>query len=76
MKFSDTKTSKKELASPGARFQAAMLLAVIADAPRIFVFPLFGEGAFSQPMRPRCCSSYRPGELARMALGVLARICC
>ncbi|HWY57304.1 MAG TPA: hypothetical protein VNZ03_22760 [Terriglobales bacterium] len=32
---------------PGPRFQAAMALAVIADALQLFVFPLFIEGAFS-----------------------------
>jgi len=29
------------------RFRAALMLAVAADALQIFVFPLFGEGAFS-----------------------------
>ncbi len=29
------------------RFQAAMILAVAADALQIFVFPFFAEGAFS-----------------------------
>jgi hypothetical protein len=33
--------------SPGARFRAAMILAVAADALQIFVFPMFAEGAFS-----------------------------
>ena len=33
--------------SPGSRFQAAMVLAIIADALQIFVFPLFVEGALS-----------------------------
>ena len=33
--------------SPGSRFRAAMVLAVIADALQIFVFPLFVEGALS-----------------------------
>jgi hypothetical protein len=33
--------------SPRSRFRAAMILAVAADALQIFVFPLFGEGAFS-----------------------------
>jgi len=33
--------------SPGARFRAAMILAVIADAIQIVVFPLFVEGALS-----------------------------
>lgn len=32
---------------PGPRFQAAMVLAVIADALQIVVFPLFVEGALS-----------------------------
>ena len=33
--------------SPGWRFQAAMVLAIIADALQIVVFPLFVEGALS-----------------------------
>jgi hypothetical protein len=33
--------------SPGSRFRAAMVLAVIADAIQILVFPLFVEGALS-----------------------------
>jgi len=33
--------------SPGSRFRAAMVLAIIADALQIVVFPLFVEGAFS-----------------------------
>ena len=33
--------------SPGPRFRAAMMLAVIADALQIVVFPLFVEGALS-----------------------------
>jgi hypothetical protein len=33
--------------SPGPRFRAAMILAVIADALQIIVFPAFVEGAMS-----------------------------
>ena len=33
--------------SPGPPFLAAMVLAIIADALQIFVFPLFVEGALS-----------------------------
>ena len=33
--------------SPGPRFQAAMVLAILADALQIVVFPLFVEGALS-----------------------------
>ena len=33
--------------SPGSRFRAAMMLAVIADVVQIVVFPLFVEGAAS-----------------------------
>ena len=33
--------------SPGPRFRAAMVLAIIADALQIVVFPLFVEGALS-----------------------------
>ena len=33
--------------SPGSRFRAAMVLAIIADALQIVVFPLFVEGAES-----------------------------
>ena len=32
---------------PGSRFKAAMVLAIIADALQIIVFPLFVEGALS-----------------------------
>jgi hypothetical protein len=33
--------------SPGSRFRAAMVLAILADALQIIVFPLFIEGAVS-----------------------------
>jgi hypothetical protein len=33
--------------SPGPRFQAAMILAILADALQIIVFPAFVEGAIS-----------------------------
>jgi hypothetical protein len=33
--------------SPGPRFQAAIVLAIVADALQIVVFPLFVEGALS-----------------------------
>src|ERR1700684_3762308 len=33
--------------SPGPRFQAAMALAILADALQLIVFPLFIEGALS-----------------------------
>jgi hypothetical protein len=33
--------------SPGSRFRVAMVLAIIADALQIVVFPLFVEGALS-----------------------------
>src|ERR1039458_578618 len=33
--------------SPGSRFRAAMILAIIADAFQIVVFPVFVEGALS-----------------------------
>jgi hypothetical protein len=33
--------------SPGPRFQAAMVLAILADALQIVVFPFFVEGALS-----------------------------
>lgn len=32
---------------PGARFKTAMVIAIIADALQIAVFPLFAEGALS-----------------------------
>ena len=32
---------------PGSRFRAAMVLAVVADALQLIVFPLFVEGALS-----------------------------
>jgi len=33
--------------SPGPRFQAAMVLAILADALQIVIFPFFVEGALS-----------------------------
>src|ERR1700722_1818264 len=33
--------------SPGSRFRAAMLLAIVADALQIVVFPLFVKGGLS-----------------------------
>src|ERR1700726_1008203 len=33
--------------SPGPRFQTAMVLAIVADALQIVVFPLFVQGALS-----------------------------
>ena len=33
--------------SPGSRFRAAMMLAIIADALQIVIFPVFVEGALS-----------------------------
>jgi hypothetical protein len=33
--------------SPGTRFRAAMVLAIVADALQIVVFPVFVEGALS-----------------------------
>lgn len=33
--------------SPGWQFRAAMMLAIVADALQIFVFPMFVEGALS-----------------------------
>ena len=33
--------------SPGPRFRAALVLAIVADALQILVFPLFVEGAVS-----------------------------
>jgi hypothetical protein len=33
--------------SPWSRFRVAMILAIVADALQIFVFPLFAEGALS-----------------------------
>lgn len=40
-------TDEKITISAGPRFQAAMVLAIIADALQIAVFPLFVEGAMS-----------------------------
>jgi hypothetical protein len=37
----------RDTISPGSRFRAAMVLAIIADALQIVVFPLFVEGALS-----------------------------
>ena len=63
--------------SPRSRFQAAMILAMAADALQIFVFPLFAEGALSpaDDVLEHCCCS-RFGKPARLALGVSARIRC
>jgi hypothetical protein len=33
--------------SPGARFRSAMILAIVADAVQLVLFPLFAEGAIS-----------------------------
>src|ERR671931_423370 len=33
--------------SPGSRFRAGLLLALVADGLQLFVFPLFAEGALS-----------------------------
>jgi hypothetical protein len=33
--------------SPGSRFRAAMVLAIVADAVQIILLPLFAEGALS-----------------------------
>jgi hypothetical protein len=33
--------------TPGSRFRAAMVLAIVADALQIIIFPLFVEGALS-----------------------------
>jgi hypothetical protein len=35
------------LKSPRSRFRAAMVLAIVADAVQIAIFPLFAEGAIS-----------------------------
>jgi hypothetical protein len=35
--------------SPGPQFRTAMLVAVVADALQLVLFPLFAEGAFSPP---------------------------
>jgi hypothetical protein len=40
-------TSDTVTISPGSRFRAAMVLAIIADALQIVVFPVFVEGALS-----------------------------
>jgi hypothetical protein len=44
---STTLTSNTITISPGSRFRTAMMLAVIADALQIVIFPLFVEGALS-----------------------------
>jgi hypothetical protein len=40
-------TDDAVIVSPGPRFRTAMVLAILADALQILVFPLFVEGAFS-----------------------------
>jgi len=47
MEVNQSLTDQPLLASPRSRFRAALLLAIVADALQIFVFPLFGEGALS-----------------------------
>ena len=47
MEVNQSLTDQSLLASPRSRFRAALLLAIVADALQIFVFPLFGEGALS-----------------------------
>jgi len=42
-----TVTEDSIISSTRWRFRAALILAMAADALQIFVFPLFGEGAFS-----------------------------
>ena len=42
-----TVTEDSTLSSTRWHFRAALILAMAADALQIFVFPLFGEGAFS-----------------------------
>jgi len=42
-----TVTEDSTLSSTRWRFRASLILAMAADALQIFVFPLFGEGAFS-----------------------------
>ncbi len=43
----ETMTGETITISPGPRFRTAMILAVIADALQIIVFPAFVEGAIS-----------------------------
>src|SRR5437773_4657991 len=47
MKAAPVITEEPISPSPRSRFQAAMILAMAADALQIFVFPLFAEGALS-----------------------------
>ena len=47
MKATSVVTDEPIRLSPRSRFQVAMILAMAADAPQIFVFPLFAEGALS-----------------------------
>jgi hypothetical protein len=47
MKAATAETEDSNALSPRSRFQAAMILAIAADALQILVFPLFAEGAFS-----------------------------
>jgi hypothetical protein len=47
MKAAPTITEDSISLSPRSRFQAAMVLAMAADALQIIVFPLFAEGALS-----------------------------
>ena len=47
MKATSVVTDEPIRLSPRSRFQAAMILAIAADALQIVVFPLFAEGALS-----------------------------
>jgi hypothetical protein len=47
MKARDTMTDDAISLSERSRFRTAMILAVVADALQIIVFPAFVEGAFS-----------------------------
>ncbi len=40
-------TSDAVAVSPGSRFRTAMMIAIIADAVQIIIFPFFVEGALS-----------------------------
>jgi hypothetical protein len=43
----ETMTEETITISPGPRFRTAMILAIVADALQIVVFPVFVEGAIS-----------------------------
>jgi hypothetical protein len=66
MKSTPSITEEPISLSPRTRFQAAMILAMAADALQIFVFPLFGWNAATQLER----KSPVPTNAPKLAAGL------